>query len=72
MKKVIATILCAFISTMTFATHNRAGEIWVEQVSALRFRAHIVTYTKESSVQADRDSLQINWRSEERRVGKEC
>ncbi len=47
------------------ATHNRAGEISVEQVgdctSSLTVRATIVTYTKASSVDADRDTLTICW-----------
>ena len=47
-----------------WATHNRAGEIIVEQLepcSALMVKATIITYTKASSVAADRDSLEICW-----------
>ncbi|MCB0641149.1 MAG: gliding motility-associated C-terminal domain-containing protein, partial [Phaeodactylibacter sp.] len=47
-----------------FATHNRAGEISVEQVgecTSLTVKATITTYTKASSIAADRDSLQICW-----------
>ena len=46
------------------ATHNRAGEIVVEQLepcSDHRVRATIYTYTKTSSVQADRDTLTLCW-----------
>lgn len=46
------------------ATHNRAGEIIVEQIgdcNDLTVRATIVTYTKASSAAADRDSLTICW-----------
>lgn len=47
------------------ATHNRAGEISIEQVgdcvNSLTIKATIVTYTKASSIQADRDSLEICW-----------
>ena len=43
------------------ATHNRAGEIIYEQIGALRIRATIITYTKASSVDADRDSVLIEW-----------
>ena len=46
------------------ATHNRAGEIVVEQLepcSALMVKATIITYTKASSIAADRDSLEICW-----------
>ncbi len=48
-----------------YATHNRAGEISIEQVgdcvTSLTVKATITTYTKASSVQADRDSLIICW-----------
>ncbi len=44
-----------------FATHNRAGEIHVAQIGPLRVRATIITWTKTSSVNADRDTLEINW-----------
>ena len=43
------------------ATHNRAGEITVEQIDALTIKAMITTYTKASSIQADRDSLTLCW-----------
>ncbi|MCB0586293.1 MAG: gliding motility-associated C-terminal domain-containing protein, partial [Phaeodactylibacter sp.] len=47
------------------ATHNRAGEITVEQVGdcvqSLTVRATITTYTKASSRPADRDTLTICW-----------
>ena len=48
-----------------FGTHNRAGEIRIEQVGdcteSLTVRAIIVTYTKASRVDVDRDSLTICW-----------
>ncbi len=44
-----------------FATHNRAGEIHIEQIGPLTIRATIITWTKTSSVNADRDTLEINW-----------
>lgn len=43
------------------ATHNRAGEIQYVQLSDLRIRATVITYTKASSISADRDSLLIDW-----------
>ena len=43
------------------ATHNRAGEITYEQVGPLTIRATITTYTKASSLDADRDSLTLFW-----------
>ena len=47
------------------ATHNRAGEIRVEQVgdcvTSLTVKATVTTYTKASSRPADRDTLTICW-----------
>lgn len=46
------------------ATHNRAGEIIVEQINGCNsnmVRCSIFTYTKTSSVQADRDTLTLCW-----------
>lgn len=44
-----------------WATHNRAGEITYVQIGPLTIRMTITTYTKTSSVGADRDSLRIFW-----------
>ncbi|MCZ2100006.1 MAG: gliding motility-associated C-terminal domain-containing protein [Chitinophagales bacterium] len=44
-----------------YATHNRAGEITYRQLSPLTIELTITTYTKASSVAADRDSLDVNW-----------
>lgn len=46
-----------FAPSLLFATHNRAGEIHVEQIGPLTVRITIITWTKTSSVNADRDSL---------------
>lgn len=47
------------------ATHNRAGEISIEQVGdcaeSLTVKAIVVTYSKTSSIQADRDSVDVCW-----------
>ena len=45
------------------ATHNRAGEIRVEQIGPLTVRATITTYTAVlgPSNEADRDTLQLRW-----------
>jgi len=52
-------------SIPALATHNRAGEISIEQVgdctNSLTVKATIITYTKASSFQADRDTLTICW-----------
>lgn len=47
--------------TDAFGTHNRAGEIRYRAVSYLTFEVTIITYTKASSTQADRDTLELNW-----------
>lgn len=44
-----------------YATHNRAGEIHIEQIGQLTIRAKIITWTKASSTGADRDTLMIRW-----------
>ena len=49
------------ISEKAHATHNRAGEIWIEQIGQLTIRATIITYTKASSIPADRDTLDVDW-----------
>ncbi len=53
------------VCTALYATHNRAGEISIEQVGncaeSLEVKATIVTYTKASSRPADRDTLEICW-----------
>lgn len=55
-------LICLFASSIhLFATHNRAGEITYEQIGPLTIRMKLTTYTKTSSVAADRDSLEIFW-----------
>lgn len=51
------------IPTALLATHNRAGEIHIQQIGPLTIRATIITWTKISgpSINADRDTLPINW-----------
>lgn len=51
-------------TTQLLATHNRAGEITIEQIgdcNDLTIKATITTYTRESSINADRDSLTLCW-----------
>jgi gliding motility-associated-like protein len=67
MKRQLLTtsILLAFFSCLSFqsayATHNRAGEITYRIIDGLTIEATITTYTKASSVAADRDTLEICW-----------
>lgn len=56
-----STMLVLGLLTCLQATHNRAGEITYEQIGILTIRATITTYTQTSSVQADRDSLDLFW-----------
>lgn len=59
--RCLAFLGLCFVPCSLWATHNRAGEIHVEQIGPLRVRATIITWTKASSVSADRDTLDINW-----------
>jgi len=43
------------------ATHNRAGEITYVQTGPLTILMTVTTYTKTSSISADRDSIEIFW-----------
>lgn len=61
MRLSIITILLLCAASSALATHNRAGEITYEQIGPLSIRATITTYTKTSSVAADRDSLELFW-----------
>jgi len=48
-----------------WATHNRAGDISIEQVGdctqSLTVRAIVITYSKTSSTMADRDTVTVCW-----------
>ncbi|MBK8112548.1 MAG: hypothetical protein IPK46_20670 [Saprospiraceae bacterium] len=57
---LIAGLALLFVSNLN-ATHNRAGEITYQQIGPLTIRMTITTYTKESSIAADRDSLEVFW-----------
>jgi gliding motility-associated-like protein len=59
---LLITILLLVSSANTaWSTHNRAGEITYEQIDDQTIRATVTTYTKTSSVDADRDSIFIDW-----------
>lgn len=47
--------------TSALATHNRAGEITYTQVDNLTIIATVTTYTKASSLDADRDTVTLCW-----------
>ncbi|MFK8104783.1 MAG: gliding motility-associated C-terminal domain-containing protein [Saprospiraceae bacterium] len=58
---VLAILLLLLFPNQAQATHNRAGEITYIQTGNLSITAIITTYTKTSSVPADRDSLRLCW-----------
>ncbi|MBK7799293.1 MAG: hypothetical protein IPJ53_09280 [Saprospiraceae bacterium] len=57
LRKILLLFLAILNGVGLYATHNRAGEITYIQLSNLTIRATLVTYTKTSSVGADRDTL---------------
>ncbi len=63
MNKKLLLFLFAFLSLyeLAHATHNRAGEITFRQLGTLTLEVTITTYTKASSVGADRDSILLDW-----------
>ncbi len=61
LRTLLLPILCAFLPYSLLATHNRAGEIHIRQIGPLTIEATIITWTRTSSVNADRDTLTINW-----------
>lgn len=58
---IFLTLACCFLSKKAQATHNRAGEITYRIIDGLTIEATVTTYTKASSVAADRDTLDICW-----------
>lgn len=61
---VLLSLLLSLGLMKVQATHNRAGEIRVEQIgdcTSLTIRATITTYTDIRSVNADRDTLELCW-----------
>ena len=60
MRKIIFIIIFVFITILSFATHNRAGEITYTHVSELEYEFTLVTYTYTPSL-ADRPSLFLYW-----------
>ena len=62
-RRALALALALSSALAAFATHNRAGEIRVEQIGPQTVRATITTYTAilGPSNEADRDSLDLFW-----------
>ncbi len=59
----IIPVLIGFLCLLnnSFATHNRAGEITYRQIGNLQIEATVTTYTRASSIQADRDTVTVCW-----------
>lgn len=54
-------VLGLFMPLLVWSTHNRAGEITYTQLDDLTIECVVTTYTKESSTNADRDSIFVSW-----------
>ena len=61
MKKLLTLFFFLILAGSISATHNRAGEITFRHLSGLTYEITIHTYTKASSVQADRDELTLKF-----------
>lgn len=61
MIKYISTVVLLVLALQVNATHNRAGEITYVQTGPLTILMTVTTYTKTSSLSADRDSIEIFW-----------
>ena len=61
MRNFLLVSLFSISNFLLFATHNRAGEIIYKQTGDKTIEATIFTYTKTSSLPADRDSIEICW-----------
>src|SRR5512145_2649637 len=61
MKKYAFIFLClSALPAVTFATHNRAGEITFRQISGYTYEVTVTTFTYILSA-ANRDELNVEW-----------
>jgi len=60
MKQKILIFLLIILTSRTYATHNRAGEITYRQISDLTYEITITTFTYVLSL-ADRNALEVSW-----------
>lgn len=61
MHRQLISLIILIACNQLSATHNRAGEIRFRQINDLTIIAELVTYTKTSSISADRDTIFIMW-----------
>ncbi|TNE67886.1 MAG: gliding motility-associated C-terminal domain-containing protein [Bacteroidetes bacterium] len=59
--RLLLPLVFACAPLILLATHNRAGEIHIEQTGPLTIKATIITWTRTLSFSADRDTLTICW-----------
>ncbi len=60
-KRLLSVFGFLIVAITANATHNRAGEITYVQTGPLTIMMTVTSYTKTSSVSADRDSIEIFW-----------
>ena len=60
LKSGLILFLIAFFSVKSMATHNRSGEITYTHIAGFTYEFTITTYTKSSSIDADRPILGLN------------
>lgn len=60
-QKIFFSTFFALFFLQLSATHNRAGEITFTQIGPLTLEVTVTTYTKTSSIDADRDQLTVVW-----------
>lgn len=63
-RRLVSITFFIQLSILVFATHNRAGEIVIQQIGGCTsntVKCTVNTWTKTSSVAADRDSVTICW-----------
>lgn len=61
LKRLVSVFVFLMIALVARATHNRAGEITYVQTGPLTIMMTVTSYTKTSSISADRDSIEIFW-----------
>ena len=62
MKKLLTILICLLgFTQIAHATHYRAGEIVYKQIGARTFAITAIIYTKTSSAQADKDSIEVDF-----------
>lgn len=60
-RRGLISLFSLLFPVLTWATHNRAGEITIRQTGDLSIEVTVTTYTKTTSTQADRDSVRVFW-----------